>query len=430
MKYGVVLLILVATYCCPSSCQQQPYHHCHDPTVSYSSKFKIEGDSNFQQKKYLKAAVSYTRALEQSRHNNLTIRSNRVMALMKAGLFSKALQDCDIILHDHPDHFKTLYRKGSMLKAVADVNLDKEREGKDLMTKAYQALKKALSMCPSSFEVGKLLQDVHDALVPPKHMQGFLVSNEGTLSNSNLEVVARENATTNTLSASAASLENRSNDDNNLSSYSPMSSSKRTTTSKRTGVNDKTTMPSRPQQPPLSSLPSLRHESNLPEYLHRMILTAARLLRTNGTNITPQYWMFHPQDSTGPLKECDFSTVQIPDAFRSAETVSQCSRTLADVVRRRGVVAACTVVPRSQIHFPTSWQDASNNINFDGIVFQVEQRYGKRVIFLPHLPPGTTLFNNTEEMANGQEEGQQEEITDALEMDEEEYALHSVWDLL
>jgi len=122
--------------------------------------------------------------------------------------------------------------------------------------------------------------------------------------------------------------------------------------------------------------------------------------------------------------------VQIPDAFRSAETVSQCSRTLADVVRRRGVVAACTVVPRSQIHFPTSWQDASNNINFDGIVFQVEQRYGKRVIFLPHLPPGTTLFNNTEEMANGQEEGQQEEITDALEMDEEEYALHSVWDLL
>eukprot|EP00471_Norrisiella_sphaerica_P006516 CAMPEP_0184489964 /NCGR_PEP_ID=MMETSP0113_2-20130426/16782_1 /TAXON_ID=91329 /ORGANISM="Norrisiella sphaerica, Strain BC52" /LENGTH=380 /DNA_ID=CAMNT_0026873651 /DNA_START=107 /DNA_END=1249 /DNA_ORIENTATION=- len=351
------------------------------------SQLKSKGDFEFSTGNHLKAAAIYTRALAIDCANS-TIRSNRVLALIRIGLVSKALQDTTYLLNQDPNHLKSIYRKALVLSQVADAN---PRDGEALQSRqeAYELLKKAYKMNPSSVDVIRLQRKLESEL--GLRLTGFL---------SSLPNVTSTNDPYETRAAQS---------------------------SKNTSGEAFEEVPGATRGVPVVGddfqMPQLSENQKvelLLECLRTIIATVADLMKVNGTDIMPQYYLFHPFSS----QESNYTQVRLHGVFSSPTYLLECSRYLAELVRKTRAIAGCTIAPRGKIKHPVIWSNAVTEI--DGVVVQIESAEGSRVLYIPHKAPA--YANSSDPQMLGISE-QAEDAVDAWEMDSE-YLLHSVWDFL
>ena len=85
--------------------------------------YREEGNADFRQGKYLKAAVLYTKALEETvqAEDRAALYSNRSLAFLKVNKVSKAIEDAKQCISLAPEWDKAYFRLGAALEARGDI---------------------------------------------------------------------------------------------------------------------------------------------------------------------------------------------------------------------------------------------------------------------------------------------------------------------
>jgi tetratricopeptide (TPR) repeat protein len=85
--------------------------------------YREEGNADFRQGKYLKAAVLYTKALEETvqAKDRAALYSNRSLAFLKVNKVSKAIEDAKQCISLAPEWDKAYFRLGAALEARGDI---------------------------------------------------------------------------------------------------------------------------------------------------------------------------------------------------------------------------------------------------------------------------------------------------------------------
>lgn len=82
-----------------------------------TTSYKDQGNEEFRQGSYLKAAATYTRAIKET-PDDAVLHSNRCAALLKLTKLQKALGDADSCIKLRPDWDKGHFRRGAVLEAM------------------------------------------------------------------------------------------------------------------------------------------------------------------------------------------------------------------------------------------------------------------------------------------------------------------------
>lgn len=84
--------------------------------------YREEGNGEFRQGKYLKAAVLYTKALEETAgaEDRAALYSNRSLAFLKVNKVKKAIEDAKQSISLAPSWDKAYFRLGAALEASGD----------------------------------------------------------------------------------------------------------------------------------------------------------------------------------------------------------------------------------------------------------------------------------------------------------------------
>jgi len=84
--------------------------------------YREEGNGEFRQGKYLKAAVLYTKALEETveEEERAALYSNRSLAFLKVNKVMKAIEDAKRSISLAPGWDKAYFRLGAALEASGD----------------------------------------------------------------------------------------------------------------------------------------------------------------------------------------------------------------------------------------------------------------------------------------------------------------------
>lgn len=88
-----------------------------DPPTINAEEYKAAGNKFFKIKDYPRAIEEYSKAIEADPHN-ATYFSNRAAALMSAGRFIAALEDCKVADQYDPDNMKILLRLGRLYTSL------------------------------------------------------------------------------------------------------------------------------------------------------------------------------------------------------------------------------------------------------------------------------------------------------------------------
>lgn len=327
---------------------------------------KNEGNVQFKNGEFLKAAASYTKAIKAEPANHVYY-SNRSNAFLKLSKVTKAIEDADKCIELAPDFVKGYHRKASALHAMGEEA--KTAEAVEVILSALEAgIDKDNDLVRLGVQMnGKAFVKMADAR--RKGTEPEPEKENGAQAANDVEVAKAAKA------AKAAKVE--------AASQPPPSA----------------VSPPAPagQGGPRKHLYELDPE----EFASAMIRDVFDQVLKGGDVPTIAY-LQPPPPKPGSTEEPGLSAIGIEHAFNTPETLNNCADFIRKHVSEQRAQSTMIIVRKSNVAYPTVWKGPGKKDwqfgNVDGIFMQLEAKVGARAMFFTELKKagnGSLTFGET-----------------------------------
>eukprot|EP00884_Botryococcus_braunii_P016906 jgi/Botrbrau1/389/Bobra.110_2s0044.1 len=293
-------------------------------TTSSVPDWKSEGNKEFRNKNYLKAAALYTKGIKAD-PSNAVLYSNRSACLLKLLKIQKALSDADECIRLEPEWEKGYYRKGAILE-----------ERKDYVP-ALAAYKKAAELNPQNKEVLDKVRTL------TKLTRKCATAKQVPLNGQHAHVNGLSNGSTK-LADNGLELANGAGERSNTQAKAV------TVTGTATSVS---AYQKAKEEMVRGSVIELTEERAL-AFGEQLLQSVAAEVASGKTSIIPCVHFL--QGQRGEDGSDQYGEVSIKEAFVTPETLQQCVEFLRQYGEDTHAHAACVIVAKQDISYPQVWK--------------------------------------------------------------------------